>query len=154
MKLHYEIMIEASPEEVWDAIVDDAKYRQWTRVFQEGSYFEGGWEKGDKIRFLSTNAKGEKEGMIAEIAESQKNRFLSIRHLGMVLGGKEDTVSEAAKNWVPAYENYTLTPQEGGTCFEVDLDSSDDEMNEMFKDTWPRALEKLKQVAEKRVIAA
>lgn len=150
-KMHFEIIIHAKPEEVWDAIVDDKKYREWTSAFYEGSYFEGGWNKGDKIRFLALNEKGEKEGMFAEIAESKKYSFISIKHLGNILGGKEDMASEAAKKWVPAYENYTLTQQGEYTKFEVDIDRVDEELYDMFKDMWPKALEKLKQVAESSV---
>lgn len=47
--------------------------------------------------------------MTSEIAESRKPEFISIKHLGVVLAGKEDTTSEEAKKWAPAYENYTLT---------------------------------------------
>ena len=148
-KMHFEILVKAKPEEVWNAIVDDRKYREWTSAFQEGSYFEGGWNKGDKIQFLAVNEKGEKEGMFSEIAESRKPFFLSIRNLGVILGGKEDTASDAAKKGFPAYENYTLTQQGDVTKFEVDADA-DDEFYDMFKEMWPKALEKLKQVAERR----
>jgi uncharacterized protein YndB with AHSA1/START domain len=41
-KMHFEIITNASPEKIWDAIVDDKKYREWTSIFHEGSYFEGG----------------------------------------------------------------------------------------------------------------
>ncbi len=146
--MHFEILINAEPDDVWDAIVDDKKYREWTSVFHEGSYFEGGWNKGDKIRFLALNGKGEKEGMFSEITESRKPNFISIRHLGNIIAGKEDTTSEEAKKWVPAYENYTLTQQGENTKFEVDADA-DEAFADMFKDMWPKALQKLKQVAEK-----
>lgn len=148
-KIHFEITINAKPEQVWDAIVNDEKYREWTSVFQAGSYFEGGWNKGDKIEFLALNEKGEKEGMYSEIAESTKPSFISIRHLGTILGGKKDAESEEAKKWAPAYENYTLTQQGETTKFEVDADA-DEGFYEMFKDMWPEALQKLKQVAEKK----
>jgi hypothetical protein len=148
-KMHFEILIKVKPEEVWNAIVEDKKYREWTSDFHEGSYFEGGWNKGDKIQFLAVNEKGEKEGMFSEIAESRKPFFISIRHLGIILGGKKDVTSEAARNWVSAYENYTLTQQGDATKFEVDADA-DDEFYDMFKEMWPKALEKLKQVAERQ----
>ena len=148
-KMHFEILIKAKPEAVWNAIVDDKKYIEWTSVFHEGSYFEGGWNKGDKIQFLSVNEKGEKEGMFSEIVESRKPSFISIKNLGVVLGGKQDTTSEAAKKWVPAYENYTLIQQGDSTKFEVDADA-DDEYYDMFKEMWPQALEKLKQILEKQ----
>jgi hypothetical protein len=35
------------------------------------------------------NEKGEKEGIVSEIAENRKNSFISIRHLGNILNGKE-----------------------------------------------------------------
>ena len=148
-KMHFEISIRASPENVWNAIVDDTNYKEWTSVFHEGSYFEGGWEKGDAIRFLALNERGEKEGMVSEIAESRKYSFISIRHLGIILGSAEDTTSDAVRKWAPAYENYTLTQLGEITKFEVDIDA-DDEFIDMFKETWPKALEKLKQIAERR----
>jgi hypothetical protein len=148
-KMHFEILINANPEQVWNAIVDDRKYREWTSPFHEGSYFEGGWNKGDKIRFLALNEKGEKEGMFSEIAESRKYSFISIKHLGIILEGKDDTTSEEAKKWVPAYENYSLSQQGEKTKFEVYADV-DDNFYDMFKDMWPKALEKLREVAERR----
>jgi hypothetical protein len=148
-KMHFEVSIGAKPEEVWDAIVDDEKYREWASPFHEGSYFEGGWEKGDAIRFLALNEKGEKEGMVSEIAESRKYSFISIRHLGQILGGVEDTTSDAVRKWAPAYENYTLTPLGDTTRFEVDLDA-EDSFVDMFNEMWPKALEKLKNIAERR----
>ena len=36
--------------------------RNWPLRAGKGSYFEGGWEKGDTIRFLALNENGEKEG--------------------------------------------------------------------------------------------
>jgi hypothetical protein len=96
-KMHFEIITNASPEKVWDAIVDDKKYREWTSIFHEGSYFEGGWNKGDKIKFLTLNEKGEKEDMFSEIAESKKYSSISIRHIGIVIAVKEDTSSKEAK---------------------------------------------------------
>ena len=44
-KINLDITINSSPENVWDAIVNDRKYRIWTSAFQEGSYFEGGCHK-------------------------------------------------------------------------------------------------------------
>lgn len=150
-KMHFEIPIRASREKVWNAIVDDKNYREWTNVFSEGSYFEGGWEKGDTIRFLALNEKGKKEGMVSEIAESRKPSFISIRHLGEILGDVEDTTSEAVRKWAPAYENYTLTPVGEMTRFEVDIDAGD-QFYDMFNEVWPKALKKLREVAERRSV--
>ncbi len=45
------------------------------------------------------------------------------------------------------YENYTLTDVDGKTQLEVDLDS-EEEYADMFDEMWPKALEKLKELAE------
>jgi hypothetical protein len=147
-QINLDIRIHAPRETVWAAIVSPEHYNRWTRVFTETSHFEGGWNKGDAIRFLAINADGAKEGMVSEIAESDFPAYISIRHLGYIMNGVEDTTSEAIKAWAPAYENYTL--QEAGpdaTRFAVQNDVTDD-YYDMFMDLWPKALQALKEVAE------
>lgn len=58
--------------------------------------------------------------------------------------GVEDTESEEAKKWTPAFENYTLSETDGKTKIEVDLDT-----NEEYAEMWPKALEKLKEISER-----
>lgn len=150
-KLHLNTVINASPEKVWDAVVTDGKYRYWTSAFQEGSYFEGGWNKGDSIHFLMIDKEGKKQGMVSEIAESVFPAYISIKHLGMIHDGVIDTESEEAKSWAPAYENYTLTPIEGGrTEFKLDMDI-EKKYYDMFIDLWNKAFVKLKEVCEKEM---
>ena len=48
---------------------------------------------------------------------------------------------------MPAYENYSFDEKDGITLFSVDMDSTD-EYYEYFMQSWPKALEKLKEVAE------
>ncbi|HET6556398.1 MAG TPA: SRPBCC domain-containing protein [Prolixibacteraceae bacterium] len=147
-KIKMDIEINASREAVWDAIVDDVKYRLWTSAFSEGSFFEGGWNKGDIIRFLMINKEGIKEGIVAEIAESIYPEFISIKHIGYVSKGVDDTTSDEIKSWTPAYENYTLEKLgEGRTLFLVEADTTD-EYYQMFMELWPRALQNLKEVSE------
>ena len=129
-------------------MLEDSTYRQWTDVFMPGSHVSGSWDKGSKILFLAPNEKGEQEGMVSRIAENKPYEFISIEHLGIVQNGKEDTTSEAARKWAPAYENYTFKEKEGVTELLVDMDS-DDENVDMFEQTWPKALQKLKELAEK-----
>lgn len=147
-KLHFEILIHAKAQKVWDAVVLDSNYREWTTAFDPTCYFEGRWNKGDKILFLGLTEKGEKQGMVSEIAECRKYSFISIRHLGYLKDGKEDTSSEAIKAWAPSYEHYTFSELENATKFEVDMDVEEKYL-EMFREMWPNALEKLRQVAER-----
>ncbi len=141
--------INAPREKVWSCIIEEEKYKAWASAFYEGSTFEGGWNKGDVIRFIAHNEKGEKEGMVSEIAENRHLEHISIRHLGFMQNGVEDTTSDAIKAWAPSYENYTLEAVSPDvTRFSLDMQSLD-EYYEMFMTLWPKALAKLKEVAER-----
>ena len=147
-KLNLDILINASPEKVWDCIIDPVKYRKWASAFMEGCYFEGGWNKGDSIQFLAVNEAGAIEGMVSEIAESTFPEYISIRHIGMVSNGVIDMTSDMVKAWTPSYENYTLEKLgDHQTRFVLDMDANE-EYYDMFLDMWPRALGLVKEIAE------
>ncbi len=150
-KLHFTTAINAPKEKVWNTMLEDATYREWTEAFHKGSYYEGDWSRGSKILFLAQNDDGTTGGMVSRIVENRPYDFVSIEHLGEVVAGVEDTTSERVQAWAGAHENYTFTEAEGVTTVNVDLDvdESSVEMKEMFEGMWPKALEKLKEIAEK-----
>lgn len=87
--------------------------------------------------------------MYSRIKENRKHEFVSIEHLGMIDGnGVIDTESDEVKKWTPAFENYTFKDVDGGTEVSIDLDVAD-EWKEMFDESWPKALDILKEIAEK-----
>lgn len=148
-KAHFSIFIEAPVEKVWDTMLGDATYREWTTAFNPGSYYKGDWSEGSKILFLGPDPETGKEGgMVSRIKENREHEFISIEHLGIISGGVEDTESPAAKEWAPAYENYTFKEKGGGTEVLVDIDI-DEKYDAEFNKMWPAALEKLKELAER-----
>ncbi|REJ81283.1 MAG: hypothetical protein DWQ44_09520 [Bacteroidetes bacterium] len=148
-KMEVEILINANQEKVWDSVVNPEKYKAWTKVFHEGSYFEGNWKQGEKILFLAISEEGKKEGMVSEIAESRYPEYISIRHLGMISDGIEDTSSDEVRKWAPSYENYTFIREgKDQTKFKMDM-NIDEEYYDMFMEIWPKALKLLKEVSEK-----
>jgi uncharacterized protein YndB with AHSA1/START domain len=153
-KLHYSIVINAPKEKVWDTMLNDETYRKWTDVFSPGSHYVGDWNQGSKIHFLGPDEKGVMSGMVSRIKENRKYEFISIEHLGVVADGKEDTTSESVKAWAGGRENYTFRENSSEkpermvtTEVLVDLDSPE-EFKDMFEDIWPKALQKLKELAE------
>ncbi|MCW5652933.1 SRPBCC domain-containing protein [Hydrogenophaga sp.] len=140
---HFEIHIQAPRERVWAVMLQSPTYERWTRVFCEGSRYEGSWQQGEKIRFLGPDG----QGMVSEIAEHRPAEFVSIRHLGLIEKGREDTTSEAVRAWAPCYENYTFTDEAGGTRLKVAADVFGG-YEEMMASTWPRALDALKSLCE------
>ena len=141
--LQFSIDIAAPADRVHDLMIGDASYRQWTAAFTEGSYYEGSWREGERIRFMSPSG----EGMVAEIAKYTPGAFISIRILGFIADGQEDTYSEAVTSWAPAYENYRFDAIPGGTRLVVDQDVFET-FEQHMTDTWPKALERLKVLCE------
>jgi len=149
-KLVFSITINAPIAQVWNTMLDDASYRIWSEAFTTGSHYVGDWSKGSKILFLGPDpATGKLGGMVSRIKENRLHEYISIEHLGMVNEGTEDTTSEAVKAWAGVHENYAF--RENGTSTEVlvDMDSLGIDFDEMFKGMWPKALQNLKELAEK-----
>ena len=86
--------------------------------------------------------------MIAKIAENIPNEYMSIQHLGMLNDGVEDFESAKVNEWAGALENYTLENKDGKTHLVVDMDIAE-EYKDYFANTWPKALDKVKELAEK-----
>ena|SRR5688572_15532532 len=147
--IHFSILINAPKEKVWQTMLDDKTYRQWTAAFHEGSYYVGGWNKGDEIRFIGPGEKGKEEGMYSRIKDNKQYQFISIEHLGIIKDGKVDTTSAEVKKWAPSFENYTFTQKGDQTEVKVDMQISE-EYKSAFDQMWPRALHALKQLSEKK----
>ncbi len=146
---HYSIHISAPKEKVWDTMLCLDTYPEWTSVFNEGGRYEGSWDQGSKMLFIGPDPETGKEGgMVSRIKENRLYEFISIEHLGIMKNGIEDTTSEEAKKFAPAYENYTFTEQDGVTLVSVDIDVAP-EFADFFQETWPKALLKVKEISEK-----
>lgn len=146
-KLHLTISINAPVEKVWNAVVTKELYELWAAAFMPGSTFEGKWEQGAEMRFLGPNGTGGVDGMFSTIAEVKKDAFISIKHLGIIGNGVVDTTSAAVKDWAPSFENYTFRKTATGTEFILDMDVAES-FYDMFAQIWPKALDRLKEVAE------
>ena len=147
-KLNFSIVIDAPKEKVWHAMLDDEPYREWTSTFNPGSYYKGDWSRGSKMLFLGPDPEtGQEGGMVSRIAENRPYEYISIEHIGIIQNGIEDTTSEDARKWAPAFENYAFKEKDGATEVLVDVDV-EDEHAEMFNKMWPEALQRLKKIAE------
>ena len=143
--MSFSTTIRAPRKKVWDTMLQQETYRIWTAEFGEGSYYEGSWEQGEKIRFLGPDGSG---GMTSVIAENKPCQFISIKHLGIVKNGIDDTESPEAKAWSTACENYTFAERDGNTELKVELSALPDEFEQYMSETWPKALAKLKSLCE------
>jgi len=137
-KLKFKIEINAPKEKVWETLWNEPSYKQWTAIFSEGSYAEGDWNEGSKMKFLSANG----EGMYSVIEKKLTNKQMTIKHLGEIKNGEEKD-----SEWSGAIENYILTEKDGSTELKAEMDSTE-EYVQYFEGTFPKVLEKIKQLAE------
>ena len=143
-KKEFRISIDAPREKIWNILWGEATYPVWTSAFAEGSRAETDWKKGSRAIFYD----GKNNGMISSIADNRPNEYMSIKHLGTIKNGVEDMDSEETKQWAGALENYTLKNNQGKTELIVDIDISG-QYKDYFLKTWPKALDKVKELAEK-----
>ena len=141
----YSVLINASKENVWKILWNDDTYRQWTSAFSEGSYAESDWQEGSKIRFLSR----EGGGMYSTIAKLEPNRFMSFRHDGEIKNGIEEPLNDESRKWAGTTENYTLSQDGEVTELVVEI-SVTEPMEPYFDEHFPKALVKVKEIAEGR----
>ncbi len=99
------------------------------------------------MRFIGTDEKGVKGGIVSEIVDNIPNQFVSIRHYGLVKGDTEITEGPEVEKWANGFENYTFEENSGSTTVKVDLDITD-EFQDYMEQTYPKALDKLKELCE------
>lgn len=143
LKLNYKVSINASPYRVWQTLWQDKNYRQWSSLFSENSYAISDWKEGSKTQFLTP----EGEGMYSIIEKSILNELMIFKHLGVIKKFIEQPNDPETKKWSGSKESYVLVENDKGTILNVSLDSIDD-FKEFFDDIFPKALDKIKSIAE------
>jgi len=147
-KIRFDKVINVPVSKVYNSMIDDKHYREWTAIFNSGSYFKGSWNKGSKILFIGTSETGEVGGMVSRIKENIVNKFISIEHNGILKGEEEITSGPEVEKWAGGLENYVFTETKDGTLVTVEMDSLE-EFKSYFMETWPKALDKLKEICER-----
>lgn len=146
-RISYSTYIDCPVDRVYETMIDEEHYKEWTAVFNPSSRYEGSWEEGSKIRFYGEDENGNIGGMISRIRQNIPNRYISIEHLGMINDGKEITEGKEVEEFAGALENYRFQSKDGGTELIVEFDTNEN-WKEYFSTTWPIALQKLKEVCE------
>lgn len=136
--ISFSINIDSDGETVWDTLWNPKTYEKWTKVFSEGSHYEGELKQGHTILFLG------KEGGMSAIVESiiEKEQLVFVHQKEVKNGVECDSTGQGAK------EVYYLKKDlNNGVELQVVLDVVPD-MEDYFKKTFPKALETIKQISE------
>jgi hypothetical protein len=150
-KLQFTININTPVNKVYDLMLglnNKSTYEQWTAMFNPTSTYEGNWEKGSKMLFVGIDEKGNKGGMVSEIADNVLNQYVSIRHYGLVQANVEITSGPEAEKWATGFENYTFQEKDGVTDLAIELVGLNEDLTGYMSDAWPKALAKLKEICE------
>ncbi len=144
-RLEYKIEISAPAKKVWNKMLQPDSYKEWAQASWPDSCYEGSWEKGEKIRFISPG----QGGTMAIIIENKPYETLLAEHVAAInADGSEDYDSETARSWIGTKEGYNFTERDGKTILNVQIDTRP-EWEQMFNDGWPNALQKLKEICER-----
>lgn len=141
-EIQFSIEINASKERVWATLWEDKTFRDWANMIDEGTYLKGEMQEGNEIQFLSS-ING--YGVTSLIEKLNPNEFVLFRHSADT---KESGQQEREKEWTGGTESYSLTEKNGITALIVKTDVPQ-ELEEIFNIRLPRALERIKALAEK-----
>ena len=139
-KLQFSIEIRSPKETVWKTLWEDKTFRDWASIIDEGMYMTGDLKEGNEVQFISPSG----AGVTSLVDKLIVNEFVSFRHMMDTQDG-----GEREKEWTGATESYSLTESGGVTVLTVELDVPSGQ-EETFKVRLPKALERVKILAEKK----
>jgi uncharacterized protein YndB with AHSA1/START domain len=143
-EIRFKAKIFAPKKKVWDTMLNLDTYKEWTSVAWPGSTFEGTWKKGTDIRFVGPDS----SGTLATIVDLEPYQRVVARHIALLQkGGAEDRTSDDAKRWVGSSERYDFDENNGTTTLNITINVTP-EWEQMMKEGWPLALNKLKEITE------
>ncbi len=146
VKMNFSVDINAPKQRVWDTMLGEKTYSEWTSAFSGSSRFEGDWREGSRIRFLGLDEQGHVCGLSSRIVANRAFEFIAIEHLGGINNGVDEPAGTS--EWSGAREDYHFSEIKGVTTVRVEQDMVA-EYEPMFQEMWPNALAKLKALAER-----
>ncbi|HYF97005.1 MAG TPA: SRPBCC domain-containing protein [Patescibacteria group bacterium] len=139
----FSVEINANKETVWDTLWQDETFRQWAGIIDPGTYMAGELKEGNEVQFISSR---NGYGVTSLVEKLVANEFLLLRHSADT---QEDGKSERAQEWTGGTESYSLAEKDGATTLTVAFDVPP-EQEEYFKVNYPKALERVKVLAERK----
>ena len=142
--LTYTISINATPQKVWDTMIGQETYKEWTAAAWPTSDFKGEWKQGENLYFAGHDG----SGTLATVTTFDPYNKILLTHIALLQPGSvEDRESEWAHKWIGSLEGYNFVEKNGTTDLTIDMKIYD-EWEEMFNKDWPKALARLKEICE------
>jgi len=142
-KQQFSLEIKAPRERVWNTLWEDKTFRDWGNIIDEGQYMVGEMKEGNEVQFISSVGGYGVTSLIEKLVESE---FVSFRQMADT---KDSGEREREKEWTGGTESYSLAENDGVTTLTVNIDVPAGQ-EETFKARFPKALERVKILAEKK----
>lgn len=117
--------------------------RDWANIIDEGMYMAGDLREGNEVQFISS-ASG--YGVTSLVEKLIPNEFVLFRQMADT---KESGEQEREKEWTGGAESYLLAEKGSVTALTVEIDVPPGQ-EATFEDRFPKALERVKALAEKK----
>lgn len=141
-ELQFTITINTPKETVWNTLWNDETFREWAGLIDPGTYMVGELKAGNEVQFISAE---NGYGVTSLVAELVPNEYLLLKHQA----DTQDTGErEREKEWTGGEEKYNLIEENGVTTLTVAF-GVPTELEEYFSVNYPKALERVKELAER-----
>lgn len=141
-KLQFSTGIKASREEVWNTLWEEKTFRDWANIIDEGTYMVGEMKEGKEVQFISSVSG---YGVTSLIEKLVPDEFVLFRQMTDTMDNGEQ---KREKEWAGGRESYSLVEKDGVTTLSIELDVPR-EQEETFRVRFPKALKRVKVLAEK-----
>lgn len=121
----------------------DKTFREWASIIDPGTYMVGDLKEGNEIQFISSQSG---YGVTSLIEKLVTGKFLLLRHNADT---QNEGKHEREKQWTGGKETYSLEEKNGTTTLTVVLEVPS-ELEKEFTVSYPKALEKIKLLAERK----
>jgi uncharacterized protein YndB with AHSA1/START domain len=142
-EMQFLVEIHAAKEKVWDTLWQDETFREWAGIIDPGTYMVGDLKEGNKVQFISAE---NGYGVTSLVEKLTPGEFLLLRHQADT---QEDGKRERENQWTGGKESYSLAEKDGTTTLAAAFDVPP-ELESMFKVSYPKALERVKVLAERK----
>ncbi len=142
-EMQFSIEINARKEKVWDTLWQDETFREWASIIDPETYMVGDLKEGSEIQFISS-ASG--YGVTSLVEKLVAGEYLLLRHRADT---QEEGKREREEQWTGGEESYLLAEKDGTTTLTVAF-GVPPELEEEFKVSYPKALERVKALAERK----
>lgn len=133
--------IDAPKETVWSVLWSDETFRDWASIIDEGTYLAGEMKEGNTVQFISS-VNG--YGVTSFIEKCVPNELVLFRHQKDT---KDHGEGEREDEWSGGTERYVLEEKDDVTTLTLTSEIPP-ELKEIFEDRTPKALARIKVLAE------